>query len=42
MSLMGLMFFTITEILDYRLVYWKRDSRMQAVSKKRKAAWKMD
>jgi NitT/TauT family transport system permease protein len=42
MSLMGLMFFTITEVLDYRLVYWKRDSRMQAVSRKRKAAWKMD
>jgi NitT/TauT family transport system permease protein len=41
MSLMGLLFFTVMEILDYRVIFWKRDSRMQAVSKKRKAAWKM-
>jgi len=39
MSLMGLMFFTITEVLDFKLVFWRRDSRMQAISKKRKAAW---
>lgn len=42
MSLMGLMFFTIMEIVDNRVVYWRRDSRMIAVSKKRKAAWKID
>jgi NitT/TauT family transport system permease protein len=42
MSLMGLLFFTIMEVLDYRVIFWKRDSRMQAVSKKRKAAWKMN
>lgn len=42
MSLMGLLFFTVMEVLDYRVVFWKRDSRMQAVSKKRKAAWRMD
>jgi len=42
MSLMGLLFFTIMEILDYRVVYWKRDSRMQAISKRRKANWNMD
>lgn len=42
MSLMGLMFFTIAEILDYRILYWKRDARMQVISKRRKAAWKMD
>jgi NitT/TauT family transport system permease protein len=41
MSLMGLLFFTIMEVLDYRVLYWKRDSRMNAVSKKRKAAWRM-
>ena len=39
MSLMGLLFFTVMELLDYYVLYWKRDSRMQVVSKKRKAAW---
>jgi NitT/TauT family transport system permease protein len=42
MSIMGLTFFTVMEVLDYRVLYWKRDSRMQAISKRRKAAWKMD
>jgi NitT/TauT family transport system permease protein len=42
MSLMGLLFFTVMEILDYRVIFWKRDSRMQAVSKKRKAAWRVN
>jgi NitT/TauT family transport system permease protein len=42
MSLMGLLFFTIMEILDYRVLFWKRDSRMIQVSKKRKAAWRID
>lgn len=42
MSLMGLFFFTIMEILDFQLLYWKRDSRMQAISKKRKANFRMD
>ena len=37
MSLMGLMLFTLMEIMDYRVVFWKRDSRMLAVSKKRAA-----
>ena len=41
MSLMGLFFFTIMEILDYRVLFWRRDSRMQAVSKKRKARFRM-
>lgn len=41
MSLMGLFFFTIMEVLDYRVLFWRRDSRMQAVSKKRKARWNM-
>ena len=39
MSLMGLMLFTLMEIMDYRVVFWKRDSRMLAVSKKRAARW---
>lgn len=42
MSLMGLFFFTIMEILDYRVLFWRRDSRMQAVSKKRKARFRMN
>jgi NitT/TauT family transport system permease protein len=42
MSIMGLVFFTIMEMFDYKILYWKRDSRMQAISKKRKAAWNMD
>jgi NitT/TauT family transport system permease protein len=42
MSLMGLLFFTVMEILDYRVIFWKRDARMQAVSKRRKAAWKVN
>jgi hypothetical protein len=41
MSLMGLLFFTVMELLDYYVLFWKRDSRMQVVSKKRKAAWNM-
>lgn len=39
MSAMGLMLFTLMEIMDYRIVFWKRDSRMLAVSKKRAARW---
>ena len=42
MSLMGLLFFTIMEMIDYRVLYWKRDSRMQAISKRRKANWYKD
>jgi NitT/TauT family transport system permease protein len=41
MSLMGLLFFTVMEVLDYKVIFWKRDSRMQQISKKRKAAWRM-
>lgn len=39
MALMGLMLFTLMEIMDYRIVFWKRDSRMLAVSKKRATRW---
>ena len=39
MALMGLMLFTLMEILDNRVVFWRRDSRMRTVSKKRAARW---
>lgn len=42
MSLMGLMLFTLMEVLDDRVVFWKRDRRMLAVSKRRAAAWNKD
>jgi hypothetical protein len=28
------------EILDDRIVFWRRDARMQAVSRRRAAAWR--
>lgn len=40
MSLMGLTLYTIMEILDDRLVFWRRDTRMTRVSQRRAAAWK--
>lgn len=40
MSLMGLTLYTIMEILDDRLVFWRRDTRMTRVSERRAAAWK--
>jgi NitT/TauT family transport system permease protein len=40
MSLMGLMLFTLMEIMDFRIVFWRRDSRMLAVSRKRAARWR--
>jgi NitT/TauT family transport system permease protein len=39
MSLMGLTLFTLMEILDDRLVFWRRDAGMARVSERRKAAW---
>lgn len=39
MSLLGLLLFTIIEILDDRLVYWRRDARMERVGRKRAALW---
>jgi NitT/TauT family transport system permease protein len=35
MSIMGLILFTLMEVLDSTFVYWKRDSRLRAVSNKR-------
>jgi NitT/TauT family transport system permease protein len=40
MSLLGLILFTIIEIIDDRVVFWRRGSRMEAVSRKRLARWK--
>jgi NitT/TauT family transport system permease protein len=40
MSLMGLLLFSAMEVLDDRLVFWRRDERMTAVGRRRKAAWR--
>jgi len=42
MSLMGLTLFTLMEFMDYKVLFWRRHSRMEQVSRKRKAAWNMD
>jgi NitT/TauT family transport system permease protein len=39
MSLLGLMLFVIIEIIDDRIVFWRRDARMTAVSRKRRRQW---
>lgn len=41
MSLLGLILFTIIEIIDDRVVFWRRGSRMEAVSRRRLARWKI-
>lgn len=40
MSLLGLLLFYAIELLDDRIVYWRRDSRMAAVSRRRQTAWR--
>ena len=40
MALMGIILYTAMEILDDRIVFWRRDARMQAVSRRRAAAWR--
>lgn len=40
MSLLGLILFTMIEILDDRIVFWRRESRMDAVSRRRRARWR--
>jgi NitT/TauT family transport system permease protein len=40
MALMGLILYTVMEVLDDRIVFWRRDARMVAMSRKRQAAWK--
>ena len=39
MSLLGLLLFYMIEMLDDRIVFWRRDARMTAVSRKRRARW---
>jgi NitT/TauT family transport system permease protein len=41
MSLMGLSLFTLMEYMDYKVIYWRRHSRMEEVSAKRKRKWTM-
>lgn len=41
MSMMGLLLFTAMEIFDNRVVFWRHDSRMAAVSRKRARRWRM-
>jgi len=40
MALMGLILYAAMEILDDRIVFWRRDHRMVAVSRRRAAAWR--
>jgi NitT/TauT family transport system permease protein len=40
MSAMGLILFTAMELLDDRVVFWRREGRMASVSHARAAAWK--
>ena len=40
MSAMGLLLFGLMEALDHQLVFWGRDQRMSAVSRRRRAAWR--
>ncbi|WP_457940364.1 ABC transporter permease [Mesorhizobium sp. 10J20-29] len=41
MSLLGLLLFVILEIIDDRLVFWRRDVRMARVSRRRAARWRV-
>ena len=40
MTVIGLLLFYAMEILDDRIVFWRRDTRMSAVSRARAQAWK--
>lgn len=42
MSLMGLLLYTIMEILDDRLVFWRRDAGLARASRKRRRGWARD
>ena len=39
MSLLGLLLFSLIEFLDDRIVFWRRDARMAAVSRRRRTRW---
>jgi len=40
MALMGLILYAVMELLDDTIVFWRRDARMVAVSRRRAAAWR--
>jgi NitT/TauT family transport system permease protein len=40
MALMGIILYAVMEILDDYVVFWRRDARMQAVSRRRAKAWR--
>jgi NitT/TauT family transport system permease protein len=40
MALMGIILYAAMEILDDYVVFWRRDARMQAVSRRRAKAWR--
>jgi NitT/TauT family transport system permease protein len=40
MALMGLILYSAMEMLDDRVVFWRRDTRMNAVSRRRAAKWR--
>jgi NitT/TauT family transport system permease protein len=40
MALMGVILYAVMEMLDDRIVFWRREGRMQAVSRRRAAAWR--
>jgi NitT/TauT family transport system permease protein len=40
MALMGVILYAAMELLDDRIVFWRRDARMQAVSRRRAAVWR--
>lgn len=40
MSLLGLLLFVLIEIIDDRVVFWRRDARMTAVAARRRDRWK--
>jgi NitT/TauT family transport system permease protein len=42
MTLIGLLLFYTMEFLDDRIVFWRREARMSAVSRARARAWKAD
>ena len=39
MSLLGMLLFFVIEIIDDRIVFWRRDARMTSVSRKRRDTW---
>jgi NitT/TauT family transport system permease protein len=40
LTIMGYLLFAIMEEIDHRLIYWRNDARMAAVSRRRAKAWR--